>query len=126
MESIVQETVEMPIQLGDDLTSRIDKILLHPWLGLPIFFAAMYLLFQFIFNIGKPLQDGIAWLLTLFRTNALEPLLMNTPTWLSGLMLDGVYNGIGTSCSLYTDNRLILSYYDNGRRQWISVSCKPS
>ena len=96
MESIVEETVEMPIQLGDDLTSRIDKILLHPWLGLPIFFAAMYLLFQFIFNIGKPLQDGIAWLLTLFRTNALEPLLMNTPTWLSGLMLDGVYNGIGT------------------------------
>ena len=96
MESIVQETVEMPIQLGDDLTSRIDKILLHPWLGLPIFFAAMYLLFQFIFNIGKPLQDGIAWLLTLFRTNALEPLLMNTPTWLSGLLLDGVYNGIGT------------------------------
>lgn len=96
MESIVDETVQMPIQLGNDLTSRIDKFLLHPWLGLPIFFAAMYVLFQFIFNAGKPLQDGIAWLLTLFRTNALEPLLINTPTWLSGLLLDGVYNGLGT------------------------------
>ena len=96
MESIVQETVQMPMQLGNDLTSRIDKLLLHPWLGLPIFFVAMYLLFQFIFNVGKPLQDGIAWLLTLFRTNALEPLLFHTPTWLSGLLLDGIYNGLGT------------------------------
>ena len=96
MESIVQETVQMPMQLGNDLTSRIDKLLLHPWLGLPIFFVAMYLLFQFIFNVGKPLQDGIAWLLTLLRTNALEPLLFHTPTWLSGLLLDGIYNGLGT------------------------------
>ncbi|MFZ9643253.1 MAG: ferrous iron transport protein B [Candidatus Methylopumilus sp.] len=96
METIVQDTVQMPIQLGDALTTRIDQVLLHPWLGLPIFFAAMYILFQFIFNAGKPLQDGIAWLLTLFRTNALEPLLSNAPIWLSGLLLDGLYNGIGT------------------------------
>ena len=96
METIVQDTVQMPIQLGDALTTRIDKVLLHPWLGLPIFFAAMYILFQFIFNAGKPLQDGIAWLLTLFRTNALEPLLSKAPIWLSGLLLDGLYNGIGT------------------------------
>ncbi|CEN55657.1 ferrous iron transport protein B [Candidatus Methylopumilus turicensis] len=96
MEAIVQETVQMPKQLGDDLTNRIDKVLLHPWLGLPIFFAAMYVLFQFIFNAGKPLQDGIAWLLALLRTSALDPLLSNTPAWLNGLLLDGVYNGIGT------------------------------
>jgi ferrous iron transport protein B len=96
MEAIVDATVQIPMQLGDDLTNRIDKVLLHPWLGLPIFFAAMYMLFQFIFNLGKPLQDGIAWILTIFRTNALEPLLLSAPTWLSGLLLDGLYNGIGT------------------------------
>ena len=96
MEDIVEATVQMPMQLGDDLTNRIDKVLLHPWLGLPLFFAAMYVLFQFIFNVGKPLQDGIACLLTTFRTDALEPLLISAPTWLSGLLLDGVYNGLGT------------------------------
>ena len=96
MEAIVQDTVQMPLQLGDDLTNRIDKVLLHPWLGLPIFFAAMYVLFQFIFNAGKPLQDGIAWLLALLRTSALDPLLANTPVWLNGLLLDGLYNGLGT------------------------------
>ena len=96
MEDIVEATVQMPMQLGDDLTNRIDKVLLHPWLGLPLFFAAMYVLFQFIFNVGKPLQDGIACLLATFRTDALEPLLISAPTWLSGLLLDGVYNGLGT------------------------------
>ncbi len=96
MEAIVEATVQMPMQLGDDLTNRIDKVLLHPWLGLPIFFAAMYVLFQFIFNVGKPLQDCSAWLLAIFRTDALEPLLISAPNWLSGLLLDGLYNGLGT------------------------------
>ena len=96
MEDIVQSTVEMPIQLGDALSNRIDKVLLHPWLGLPLFFAAMYGLFQFIFTLGKPLQDSIAWLLALIRSDALEPLLASTPAWVNGLLLDGIYNGLGT------------------------------
>jgi len=96
MESIVESSVEMPIQLGNDLTSRIDKVLLHPWLGLPLFFVAMYVLFQFIFTVGKPMQDGIAWLLEILRTSILEPLLINAPPWLNGLLLDGIYNGLGT------------------------------
>ena len=96
MEDIVQSTVEMPIQLGDALSNRIDKVLLHPWLGLPLFFAAMFGLFQFIFTLGKPLQDSIAWLLALIRSDALEPLLASTPAWVNGLLLDGIYNGLGT------------------------------
>ena len=96
METIVKSTVQMPAQLTDQLTTRIDRLLLHPWLGLPLFFAAMYLLFQFIFTAGKPLQDGIAWLLQILRSEALEPLLASAPTWMHGLLLDGIYNGVGT------------------------------
>ncbi|KAF0844503.1 ferrous iron transport protein B [Methylovorus glucosotrophus] len=96
MEAIVKSTVHYPAQLDDVVTSRIDRVLLHPWLGLPLFFAAMYLLFQFIFTLGTPLQEGIAWALDLFRADVLEPLLKNAPGWFSGLMLDGIYNGIGT------------------------------
>lgn len=96
MHDIVKHAVQMPIKLNDETTDRIDRVLLHPWLGLPLFFLAMFLLFQFIFTAGKPLQDGMAWLLDLFRTNALEPLLASLPAWLNGLLLDGIYNGIGT------------------------------
>lgn len=99
MESIVRDSVQMPAQLTDQTTERIDKVLLHPWLGLPIFFAAMYLLFQFIFTAGKPLQDGVAWLLQMLRGGVLEPMLAHVPTWLHGLLLDGIYNGVGTVAS---------------------------
>ncbi|MGB7816542.1 MAG: ferrous iron transport protein B [Methylotenera sp.] len=96
MQNIVKKTVQMPTQLADKTTDNIDKVLLHPWLGLPIFFAAMFLLFQFIFTAGKPLQDGMAWLLALLRSSVLDPLLSGLPAWLNGLLLDGIFNGIST------------------------------
>lgn len=96
MLDIVKKTVQMPTQLADKTTDNIDKVLLHPWFGLPIFFAAMFLLFQFIFTAGKPLQDGMAWLLALLRSSVLDPLLSGLPTWLNGLLLDGIFNGIST------------------------------
>lgn len=96
MDSIVKASVSMPVQLTDELTARLDRVLLHPWLGLPLFFAALYLLFQFIFTVGKPLQDGVAWLLGYVRGGMLEPLLAGTPAWLQGLLLDGIFNGVGT------------------------------
>ena len=96
MDAILKHSVQMPAQLNDELTTRIDQVLLHPLLGIPLFFLAMFLLFQFIFSVGKPLQDGVAWLLDVVRTGALEPLLSSAPTWLHGLLLDAVYNGLGT------------------------------
>jgi ferrous iron transport protein B len=96
MESLLARYVHIPSMLSDSTTDKIDKILLHKWLGLPLFFLAMYALFQFIFAAGKPLQDGLAWLLQLLRSGVLEPLFAGSPTWLSGLMLDGIYNGVAT------------------------------
>jgi ferrous iron transport protein B len=96
MESIVKAAVQMPVQLTDALTTRIDKVLLHPWFGLPIFFAALFLLFQFIFTVGAPLQDAVAWVLDHGRSDILDPLMASWPAWLQGLLLDGIYNGIAT------------------------------
>ncbi|MEO1765672.1 ferrous iron transport protein B [Thiobacter aerophilum] len=96
MERVLAKAVHIPPQLDDDLTTRLDRILLHPVLGLPIFFAVMYGLFQAIFTLGKPLQDGVAWLLAAFNQAVLTPVLAGAPAWLSGLLIDGVYNGVGT------------------------------
>jgi ferrous iron transport protein B len=96
MQSIVKKTVQMPAELNDETTDKIDKVLLHPIFGLPLFFLAMFLLFQFIFTVGAPLQTGMAWLLSEFRSLALEPLFSGLPTWLNGLLLDGIFNGIST------------------------------
>lgn len=96
MEQLIQHHVQIPTTLNDNTTDRIDRILLHKWFGLPIFFAAMFVLFQFIFTVGKPLQDGLAWVFNAFRSGTLDPLFHNSPAWLSGLLLDGIYNGVGT------------------------------
>ena len=96
MQDIVKSSVQMPTQLNDKTTDNIDKVLLHPVFGLPLFFLAMFLLFQFIFTAGKPLQDGMAWLLNGLRSSALEPLLAGLPSWLNALLLDGIFNGITT------------------------------
>ena len=96
METLIQRHVHIPTTLSDNTTDKIDQILLHKWFGLPLFFIAMYLLFEFIFTVGKPLQDGLAWALDLLRTSLLEPGFASSPAWLSGLMLDGIYNGVAT------------------------------
>jgi len=38
----------------------------------------------------------MAWLLGYFRGGMLDPLLSGLPPWLNGLLLDGIYNGVGT------------------------------
>jgi ferrous iron transport protein B len=94
--AILDSAVQVPTQLPENYTAKIDRVLLHPWFGLPLFFLFMFLLFQFIFTLGKPMQDGVAWLLTEVRGRTLEPLLTDWPPLLHGLLLDGIYNGVGT------------------------------
>jgi len=96
MHQIIDRTVHFPLQLNHSLTDRLDKVLLHPWLGLPLFLLSVFLLFQFIFTVGAPLQEGMAWLFDSLRSTALEPLLASLPIWLNGLLLDGLYTGFST------------------------------
>ena len=99
MQAVISHSVQLPIQLPISLTAQLDKVMLHPWLGLPIFFGVMYLLFQGIFLLGAPFQQGVQWLLAQFGQYALEPLLVSAPVWLHGLLVDGIYNGVGTVAS---------------------------
>ncbi|MFM7024662.1 MAG: ferrous iron transport protein B [Limnohabitans sp.] len=95
----LERHVQTPAQLADATTERLDRVLLHPWLGLPVFLLAMLLVFQAVFALGKPLQDGMAWLFALGREALLEPALAGWPPLAHGLLLDGLYNGLGTVAS---------------------------
>ncbi len=97
--ALIANCVTFPIRLDNQWTSRMDQVLLHPYFGLPIFMVLMILVFEFIFALGKPIQDGVAWLLTEFRTEFLDHWLASWPPFIQGLLLDGVYNGVGTVAS---------------------------
>jgi ferrous iron transport protein B len=99
MESLLKDTVSINEAIPENWTTRLDKVLLHPIFGLPIFFGTMFLMFQFIYALGIPLQDlltqGLAW----FKDNALEPLLSFFPwlgTFWHNFLVEGIYEGIGT------------------------------
>jgi ferrous iron transport protein B len=96
MVRVLKHAVQVPAQLPEILTDKLDRVMLHPWLGLPIFFGIMYLLFQGIFFIGQPLQIWVGEALGWLRTSMLDPAVVGLPAWLSGLLLDGIYNGVAT------------------------------
>lgn len=99
---LLTDGVQLPQQMRSNLTTNLDKLLLHPVFGLPIFFGAMYLMFQFIYTVGAPLQEGLGNLLTWFKNTALEPLLAGMVGWGTwgkfghDFLIDGIYEGIGT------------------------------
>jgi ferrous iron transport protein B len=98
-EALVKKSVIAPSRLVRKMTERIDRVLLHPLLGLPLFLLAMFLVFQAVYTLGAPLQNGVAWVLNGFQGWALEPLQAVLPATLYGFLVEGLYNGVGTVAS---------------------------
>jgi ferrous iron transport protein B len=88
--------VQIPAVLPAGATARLDRVLLHPWLGIVFFLLAMFGLFQAVYGIGVPLQDGMKWLLDAFKNRALAPALAQAPALVRSFVLDGLVDGVGT------------------------------
>lgn len=93
---LMESSVTLPPQWRDRLTRRLDGVLLHPLLGLPLFFLVMALMFQAIYAIGVPLQEALGTLLDRFGQGVIAPLISGLPAFVQGFLLEGVYQGIGT------------------------------
>lgn len=96
MAELLEQSVTLPDQWRDRLTRRLDRWLLHPWLGLPLFFLAMALMFQGIYAVGVPLQEALTGVIDGFSAGVLRPALAGWPPFLSGFLIDGLYTGLGT------------------------------
>ncbi|MEW5769703.1 MAG: ferrous iron transport protein B [Pseudomonadota bacterium] len=96
LDELVSKAVHVPSDLPASLTDRMDRLMLHPWLGIPLFFLLVLLVFQAVYGIGTPLQDGLAWVLDTLKTDWLQPLAAGLPAWAASFLFDGLYDGIGT------------------------------
>jgi ferrous iron transport protein B len=76
---VIAATVDIPERLPVHVSDRIDAVLLHPWLGMPLFFLLMLAVFQGVFQLGAPIQQGLQWLFEWFKEAALVPLLAGAP-----------------------------------------------
>jgi ferrous iron transport protein B len=96
MKRVLHSGVQMSAQSQDTLTTRLDRVLLHPVWGIPIFFGAMFCMFQAVYALGTPLQGWLGDALDWFKGIALEPLLAGLPLFFKNFLIEGLYNGIGT------------------------------
>lgn len=93
---LVQEVVSQPPS-ATSLSDRIDRIIIHKWLGIPIFLTLMYLVFNLVQNVSAPYLDYIDGVisgpLTSWTTALLA--LVRAPVWLISLITDGIIAGVG-------------------------------
>ena len=96
IQTLIKLTVKYPTKLNDKNTKKLDALFLNPFWGLPIFFIIVFSIFQFIFTLGKPIQDLMAQFFIFFRVDYLEPLFTNHHSIFQSLLLDGLYLGVTT------------------------------
>jgi len=80
-----------------DLTRSIDDVLTHRWLGLPIFFAVMYVVFRLVIDVSAPYLDWVDGVINGPIAHAAGSLLdlAAAPEWVRALLVDGVIGGVG-------------------------------
>ncbi|MGB3507718.1 MAG: ferrous iron transport protein B [Microcoleaceae cyanobacterium] len=96
---LLQDSVEIPTQTTVSLTEKIDNFLLHPILGLPLFFLGMFIVFWIVWNIGLPSQDLMNNLTGWLQTIIIEPALQIFPEVVQDFIINGVWNGVATVAS---------------------------
>lgn len=89
------------------LHARLDRLLLHPWLGPLILFALLFVVFQAVFSGAAPfadaLQAGVDWLTAKIRADVPASLLRD-------LVTDGVLAGVG-SVVVFLPQIVILFFF---------------
>lgn len=80
--------------VGEPLSQRVDRVVLHPVLGPILFLAVMWAVFFITTTVAGPLQDGLEALIAGPVSDAVRSLLPDH--WLlSGLLVDGLIGGVG-------------------------------
>ena len=79
-------------------SDKIDRVLTHKYLGIPIFLAVMWTVFKLTAEVSAPYLDWIASVLSGPITNWVVSLLSIVGlagTWIESLFVDGVIAGVG-------------------------------
>ena len=101
--ALVMEAVKKP-EVKVSLTDRLDRLLIHPVFGLPIFLFFMWLLFQLTFEVGSIPMDMIDAAFTEI-SNVVKATLPDGAV--QSVLADGVIPAVG-SIIMFLPNILIL------------------
>lgn len=102
IEDVCQHTVFIESETKEQIRSeKIDRLLTHKYLGIPIFILIMLFIFYLTFSlIGAPLQDLMDSLIGQFSNWIIHLLEVNDVAyWLRSLVGDGILAGVGSVLS---------------------------
>lgn len=92
---LLKDVLQKPAVEKLSFSDRVDRVVLNRWLGIPIFAAILFGLFQFTFTLSVPLigwiGQGFDWLGGL--ASGIRP------DWLGSLLAGGVIGGVGSVLS---------------------------
>ncbi len=90
-------------------SENLDRVVMHRALGIPIFFALMWVMFQVTFALGAPFADiiDIGFGLLAESTGAFIGSVDLLPAWVNSLVVDGILSGIG-SVLVFVPNIFLL------------------
>lgn len=102
-----QEAVRSTVEARHTMSDRIDLVLTHRVLGIPLFLFLMFLVFKLTFTVGDPLmggiEDGFGWLGD--QVSAFWP--EGRLALLHSLVVDGIIAGVG-GVLVFLPNILLL------------------
>ncbi len=101
------ECLRAALESPRSLTERIDSLLVHRWLGFPIFVAVLWLMFQATFRLGVYPMEWIGALFGWLGGTAASYLPEGI---LRSLVADGVISGVG-SVLVFVPNIIVLFFF---------------
>jgi ferrous iron transport protein B len=109
---VVRQSLQRPLIDRLTLTDRIDNIVTHKWLGLPVFFAVMYIVFRLVIDVSAPFLDWTDAVINGPLANGMRFLLdlLPAPLWLRSLLIDGIVAGVG-GVLVFVPGLLILYFF---------------
>ena len=94
---LTREVLQRPEIRKEELTEKIDRIVLNRFLGIPIFLAAMWLMFKLTFDLSAPFGDWLDGMIAgpFMRWTAAGLGAVGAPDWTVSLAVEGVMAGVG-------------------------------
>ena len=94
---VVREVVDASAVSRYSVTDRLDRVLTNRLLGLPIFFAVMYVVFKLVVEVSAYFLDWVDAVISgpVTRWTVALMELFSAPDWFVSLAVDGVIAGVG-------------------------------
>jgi ferrous iron transport protein B len=95
---LTRDVLHRDLQVRRNVSDVVDRVVLNRLLGIPIFLAAMYLMFVLTINVAGPFIDFFDRLCETVFVRGFGELLgsLGSPDWLRTFLADGVGGGIQT------------------------------